>query len=99
MIINHTTYNEAGQLMAPRPEDLNTKRPPFGGMPSTDAGFYHRFRFDAGSPAELLAKKRRFFEMMGSVQGFSTLKLQDHEFRHGNYHRISFDVVYVVEAR
>lgn len=98
MKINHTTYNEAGELMAPRPQDLSSKRPPLGGQPSTDAGFYHRFRFDAASPGELLDKQRRFFDIMGDVPGFTSLQLLNHDVHLGNYRRLGMDIVYVVEA-
>lgn len=99
MKINHTTYNAAGELMAPDQGDLMVKHPPLGGTPTTDAGFYHRFKFDAVSAGELLAKKGRFFEMMRAVPGFSTLKLRDYEVRVGHYSRVGVDIVYVVEGR
>lgn len=97
MIISRTTYNAKGELMAPLPGDLKTKHPTLGGIPTTDAGFYHRFKFEAAETAGLHAKEKRFFELMAAVPGFSTLKLRPYEVRVGKLYRTGLDIVYVVE--
>ena len=98
MMINHTTYNKAGELMAPLPEDLATKYAPEGGRPTVDPGYYHRFKMSSPNAQELLAKKRRFFEMMAKVPGYTTLRLRPYEVRMGNFYRTGLDIVYVVQA-
>lgn len=97
MIIGPTTYNARSELMAPRQDDLDTKHPMLGGRPTTEAGFYHRFKFEAPDTAGLHAKERRFFEFMGTVPGFSTLALRPYEVRLGRFYRTGLEVVYVVE--
>ena len=99
MKINHTVYNEAGELLAPLPADIETKIPTLGGTPTTDAGFYHRFKFDAVDADQLMTKKRRFFDRMGNVPGFGTLDVRDYDVRYGNFYRVGVDIIYVVEAR
>lgn len=98
MIINQTAYNNDGELLAPRPADLRTAGLYPGGTPSTDAGHYHRFKFEATDEAGLLAKKKRFFGLMAEVAGFSTLSLRPYEVRYGNYYRTGLDIIYVVES-
>ncbi|MET3172923.1 UNVERIFIED_ORG: hypothetical protein ABIB52_000751 [Arthrobacter sp. UYCu721] len=97
MLINQTTYTNDGELLAPRPSDLMTIHALLGGMPTTEAGFYHRFKFEAPDAAQLAAKTKRFFGLMGQVPGFSTLSLRPYEVRFGNYYRTGLDIVYVVE--
>lgn len=97
MRLNRTTYNAAGELMAPPPGDLTAHFPYPGGMPSTDTGYYHRFVFNAVTEAERLQKSRRFFALMDDVPGFSTLRLKPYEVRVGNFLRFGLDIVYVVE--
>lgn len=98
MLVSRTTYNTAGELMAPRETDLTSKHPPVGGTPTTDTGYYHQFKFEATTKAERLDKARRFFELMATVAGFSTLRLDPYEVRHGNYYRAGLDIVYAVES-
>ncbi|KIA72678.1 hypothetical protein ANMWB30_24450 [Arthrobacter sp. MWB30] len=71
--------------------------PYLGGTPTTEAGYYHRFKFDARDHAELMAKCGRFFDIMNSVPGFSTLMLRPYEVRVGGFYREGMDIVYVVE--
>lgn len=99
MKIDHTVYNAAGELLAPLPADIETKIPALGGTPTTDAGFYHRFKFDALDTQQLMAKKARFFDQMRQVTGFTTLDVRDFEVRCGNFYRVGVDIIYVVEAR
>lgn len=98
MLVSRTTYNTAGELMAPRDTDLTSKHPHVGGTPTTDTGYIHRFKFEATTKAERLDKARRFYELMGTVQGFSTLRLRPYEVRLGNYYRAGLDIVYAVET-
>jgi hypothetical protein len=97
MRINKTQYNSDHELLAPRPADLRSVRPPVGGTPTVDPEFYHRFKFEARTEAELRTKTARFFALMGEVQGFSTLLLRPYEVRVGAFFRTGLDVVYVVE--
>lgn len=97
MLVSRTTYNANSELMAPLPADLNSKHPYLGGTPTTDPGYYHRFKFEATTKAERLAKIRRFYEIMNAVPGFSTLQLEPYEVRLGNYYRAGIDIVYAVE--
>lgn len=98
MRINQTTYNNSGELLAPRPSDLMAMHAHLGGTPTTDAGFYHRFKFEAPDGASLRAKTQRFYSLMAEVPGFSTLSLRPYEVRYGNYYRNGLDIVYVVES-
>lgn len=98
MLVSRTTYNTAGELMAPRDADLTSKRPPVGGVPTTEVGYYHRFKFEATTKAERLDKARRFYALMGTVAGFSTLRLHPYEVSLGNYYRAGLDIVYAVES-
>lgn len=98
MLVSRTTYNTKGELMAPLPADVSAKHPPIGGTPTTDPGYYHRFKFEATTKAERLAKTARFFAMMKTVPGFSTLTLDPYEVRHGNFYRSGLDIVYAVES-
>lgn len=96
MIIGPNRYDD-GELLAPRASELD-KHPGLGGMPSTDAGYCHRFVYEAVNQKELDAKNARFFRIMGDVPGFSTLKLRPFEVRVGNYYRTGMDIVYTVET-
>lgn len=100
MLMNHTAYNDNGELMAPRSIDIRHKqlRAP-GGTPTTEAGFYHRFKFESPNQYELDAKTRRFFDMMNQVAGYSTLSLRPYEVRIGALYRTGLEVIYVVEAQ
>ncbi|MCB5280571.1 hypothetical protein [Arthrobacter sp. ES1] len=98
MLVTRTTYNTQGELMAPLPEALDAKHPPVGGTPTTETGYYHRFKFEAPTKAERLDKARRFYALMESVPGFSTLRLRPYEVRLGNYYRAGLDIVYAVES-
>lgn len=100
MLMNHTTYNNDGELMAPRSIDIRHKqlRAP-GGTPTIDAGFYHRFKFEAENQRDLDAKTRRFFDMMNQVSGYSTLSLRPYEVRFGAFYRTGLEIIYVVEVR
>lgn len=98
MRMNKATYNNDGELLAPRPCDLSTMHAHVGGMPTTEAGFYHRFKFEAESEALLVAKIKRFYSLMSEVSGFSTLSLRRYEVRYGNYYRTGIDVIYVIET-
>lgn len=98
MLVSRTTYNTEGELMAPLPAELDAKHPNVGGTPTTDTGYYHRFKFEATTKAERLDKARRFFALMETVPGFSTLRLHPYEVRLGNYYRAGLDIVYAVES-
>ena len=98
MIINKTIYNNDGALLAPRPEDLKAIHPFPGGKPTTEAGFYHRFKFESKDERHQMTKTKRFFELMGHVPGFSTLSLRPYEVRYGNFFRTGLEVIYVVES-
>jgi hypothetical protein len=98
MLVNRTTYNTEGELMAPLSADLKNKRPPLGGMPTTEPGYYHRFKFEAPTKAARWDKIRRFYALMGTVPGFSSLRLRPYEVRIGNYYRAGLDIVYVIES-
>jgi hypothetical protein len=97
MLVTRTTYNTQGELMAPPTAELNAKHPPVGGTPTTEPGYYHRFKFEATTKAERLDKARRFFALMETVPGFSTLRLNPYEIRLGNHYRAGLDIVYAVE--
>lgn len=97
MLVSRTTYNTQGELMAPLPAELDAKHPPVGGTPTTEPGYYHRFKFEAPTKAERLDKARRFYELMATVPGFSTLRLHPYEVQLGNYYRAGLDIVYAVE--
>lgn len=99
MKINPTVYNNAGELLAPLPADIDTKHPNLGGIPTKEAGFYHRFKFDALDADEMLAKKARFFDQMRAIPGYSTLDVRDYEVRFGKFYRVGVDIIYVVEAQ
>jgi hypothetical protein len=98
MLVSRTTYNTQGELMAPLPADLTAKHPPVGGTPTTEPGYYHRFKFEANTKDERLDKTRRFYALMETVTGFSTLRLHPYEVRIGNYYRAGLDIVYAVES-
>ncbi|MEO3931358.1 hypothetical protein WMO79_00900 [Micrococcaceae bacterium Sec7.4] len=98
MLVTRTTYNAQGELMAPLPADLSAKHPPIGGNPTTETGYYHRFKFEATTKAERLDKTARFFALMETVAGYSTLSLHPYEVRHGNFFRAGLDIVYAVES-
>jgi hypothetical protein len=97
MKISATFYNDAGELMAPRPLDMTLASVTPGGIPSIEAGFYHRFKFEGRTQKELDAKSRRFFENMRAVPGYSTLVLRPYTVEMGSYVRHGLDVVYAVE--
>lgn len=69
-----------------------------GGMPTTDAGYCHRFKYESPTQREQDAKNARFFRMMGDVPGFSTLKLRPYEVRVGALYRTGLDIIYTVET-
>lgn len=92
-----TNYTPEGELLAPTDEILNTGHIGIGGTPTTDPGYYHRFRFAAPTEAERLAKAERFFAIMGDVPGFSTLILKPYEVPLAPRLRYGYDIVYVVE--
>jgi len=98
MLIKHTNYNNAGELLAPLPADLNACQPGIGGTPTTEPGYYHRFRFEGKTKAERLAKIRKFFSRMNDVPGYSTLQLKPYEIEVGSHYRAGMDIVYVIEA-
>lgn len=97
MLINQTAYDN-GELLAPRKKDLDSKQIFPGGIPTTDAGFYHRFKFEARTAGHLADKERRFFREMRQVPGFSTLSLRPYQVRDGAFYRTGLDVIYVVET-
>lgn len=98
MKISATFYNTAGELMAPRAIDVKLSSVTPGGIPSIEAGFYHRFKFEGRTQKELDAKTRRFFDEMRHVQGFSTLVLRPYTVTMDSYVRQGLDVTYVVES-
>ena len=98
MRVSHTKYNNDGQLLTPRASELTGAQLHVGGQPTTEAGFYHRFKFEAYDAAGLLRKTRRFFDLMSEVPGFSTLSLRPYEVHFGAYYRAGLEIVYVVET-
>jgi hypothetical protein len=98
MRINYTKYNNDGELLAPNPSDLRKMNVFPGGQPTTDAGSYHQFKFEARTAAELDDKTRRFFNLMGDIPGYSTLSLRPYEVREGAYYRTGMDIIYVIET-
>lgn len=95
MKLHGTAYNNDGELLAPRPEVLNTSIGP-GGKPTVEPGHYHRFKFEGQGKEELAHKTRMFFDLMGTVSGYSTLSLRNYVIRGGARHGL--DIVYVVET-
>ena len=98
MKISATFYNDADELMAPRPLDVKLGSVTPGGIPSIEEGFYHRFKFEGRTEAEYLDKYRQFFANMRQVQGYSTLVRSPYTVQMGSYVRYGLDVLYVVEA-
>lgn len=98
MLIKPTIYNNAGELLAPLPGELDACQPGIGGTPTTEPGYYHRFRFEGATKAERLAKIRKFFARMNEVRGYSTLRLKPYEVEVGKHYRAGMDIVYVIEA-
>ncbi|MET0887164.1 MAG: hypothetical protein ABWX92_12005 [Mycetocola sp.] len=98
MKISATFYNDAGELMAPRPLDVTLSSVAPGGIPSTEAGFYWRFKFEGRTQAELDEKRRRFFDSMGRIPGYSTLVLRPYTVSMGGFFRTGLDIIYVIEA-
>jgi hypothetical protein len=98
MKISATFYNDAGELMAPRPLDVTLSSVAPGGIPSTDAGFYWRFKFEGRTQEELDEKRRRFFDSMRRVPGYSTLVLRPYTVNMGSFFRTGLDIVYVIET-
>lgn len=98
MKISATFYNDAGELMAPRPLDVTLSSVAPGGIPSTDAGFYWRFKFEGRTQEELDEKRRRFFDTMRRVPGYSTLVLRPYTVNMGSFFRTGLDIVYVIET-
>lgn len=98
MKISPTFYNEAGELLAPRELDVKSVPVTPGGTPTTDAGYYHRFMFDGATPAELAAKRERFFAEIGSVAGSMILSVTEYTSEIGRHVRHGVDVVYAVES-
>jgi hypothetical protein len=92
-----TNYTPEGELLAPTDDILNATPTFLGGTPTTDPGYYHRFRFESTTKAETLDKARRFFAMMEGVPLYSTLILKPYEVKVGGYHRFGYDIVYAVE--
>lgn len=96
MLIHETAYDN-GELLAPRKKDLDAKMIYPGGTPTTDAGYYHRFKFEATTREHLAHKERNFFNLMNSIPGFSTLSLRPYEVKINTY-RTGLDIVYVIET-
>lgn len=92
-----TNYTPEGELLAPTDDILHAAEPGIGGKPTTDPGYYHRFRFAAATEAERIEKARRFFAFMETVPGYSTLTLESYEVPLVPRLRYGYDVVYVVE--
>lgn len=92
-----TNYTPDGTLLAPTQSILQTADPGIGGKPTTDPGYYHRFRFAAPTKGELMEKARRFFAYMETVPGYSTLTLKPYEVSMVPRLRYGYDIVYVVE--
>jgi hypothetical protein len=98
MKISRTHYNDAGELMAPRTFDVSRLTVTPGGRPTTEAGFYHRFKFEGRTKAELADKTKRFFAEMIALPGYMTLTSREYEVRLDSYLRFGLDVLYAVEA-
>ena len=98
MKISATFYNDAGELMAPRPLDVKLGEVTPGGHPTTEAGFYHRFKFEGRTEQERQAKADRFFASMLTVPGYSTLVPRSYTVTMDGYVRHGLDVLYVVET-
>lgn len=99
MKISPTFYNEAGELMAPHEADLNIAgscSP--GGHPSKDAGWYHRFKFEAATEAEREAKLRRYVREMHAVPNCMILTLEKYKVTIGSFVRYGVDSLYAIEA-
>ncbi|ROR76044.1 hypothetical protein SAMN06295974_3809 [Plantibacter flavus] len=98
MKISTTFYNDEGELMAPRELDVKLSSVTPGGFPSLEEGFYHRFKFEGRTEAELETKSRRFFAEMNDVSGYLSLVIRPYSVEMGNYVRHGIDVIYVVES-
>lgn len=98
MKISATFYNDAGELMAPRPLDVKLRSATPGGIPSIEAGFYHSFKFEGRTKAEYQNKYRRFFDDMSYVSGYMSLTLREYTVEMGSFVRYGLEVLYVVEA-
>lgn len=98
MQVSPTFYNAAGELMAPDPLDVKMGTATPGGHPETEPGFYYDFKFDATSPAELAAKRARFFDVMNAVPGFMALAVRDYTVTLDTFVRHGLEVLYAVES-
>jgi hypothetical protein len=98
MKISQTFYNDAGELMAPRPLDVKLGAVTPGGKPSLDAGFYHRFKFEGRTEAELESKRQRFFAEMQSLPGYMSLVVRPYTVCMDSFVRYGVDVLYAIEA-
>lgn len=92
------THYERGELMAPRPLDVKLASPTPGGVPTTDAGFYHRFKFEGRTKVEFDQKIERFVAEMTAVPGFTILTAREYDVKLDHYVRHGVDVLYVIEA-
>ena len=98
MKIGPTYYNDAGELMAPRPVDITLAIITVGGHPTTEAGFYHRFKFEGRTEDEFQDKLDRFVHLMSAVPGFMALVERRYPVQMGSFVRHGIDVIYVVEC-
>jgi hypothetical protein len=98
MKVSETFYNEDGELMAPRSVDVVRKSAAPGGLPTLEAGFYHRFKFEGRTKDEYDDKCNRFFAQMRNVQGYMTLVARPYTVEMGSYVRFGLDVLYAVES-
>lgn len=97
MKVSPCFYNEAGELMAPRELDVKLASATPGGTPSKEEGFYHTFKFEGRTPAELEAKRRRFIEEMASVPRCMVLSTKEYTVQMDSFVRYGLDVLYAVE--
>lgn len=99
MLLTSVRYNDASELLAPRANDLAAKPiMAIGGRPTFEPGHYHRFKFQAMTKKGALDKARRFFELMTSVPGYSTLTLRPYQVRIGVMNRYGYEILYVIET-
>lgn len=98
MKIGRTYYNDAGELMAPRDVDITLSNVIPGGHPTTEAGFYHRFKFEGRTKDDFQEKRERFVRLMRGVPGFLALIERPYTVQMGSFVRHGIDVVYVVEC-
>lgn len=98
MKVSPCIYNADGELMAPRELDVKLASATPGGTPSKEEGFYHTFKFEARTKAELASKRRRFIEEMAPVPRCAVLSEREYTVRMDSFVRHGLDLLYVIET-